>query len=74
MDFFGVGSNELLFIMLLAGIVLGPRRLAVMARETGKLIRNLKSYFSSLADELKAELDVLEEIKEVKEDLDIRFK
>ena len=53
MDIFGVGSNELLIIILLAVIVLGPERLVKVAREAGKLVRSVKAYFSSLSDELK---------------------
>ncbi len=70
MDLFGIGGFELLVIMLLAVIVLGPERLTRVMREAGKLIRNLKSYFSAFNDELKSELDVLDELKEVKKDLD----
>jgi len=66
---FGVGGNELLVILLLAAIVLGPERLVRSARELGKFIRNVKNYFSALTDELKAELDILDEIKEVGDDL-----
>ena len=69
MDVFGIGTNELLVILLLAAIVLGPERLARSAREIGKLVRNLKAYFGSLSDELKSELDVLDDLKKVKEDL-----
>jgi sec-independent protein translocase protein TatB len=69
MELFGVGSNELLVIVLLAAIVLGPERLAKTAREAGKLIRNLKAYFKSLSDELSTELDLLDEIKEIKRDI-----
>jgi len=66
---FGIGMNELVIIFLLAAIVLGPERLVRVAREAGKLIRNLKAYFASFTDELKSELDVLDEIKKVKDDL-----
>lgn len=69
MDIFGIGGTEVLVILLLAAIVLGPERLARTARELGKLIRNLKGYFGSLTDELKAELDILDELKEVRKDL-----
>ena len=62
MDIFGVGSNELLIIALLAVIVLGPERLVKVAREAGKLVRSVKAYFSSLSDELKSELEVLDDI------------
>jgi sec-independent protein translocase protein TatB len=69
MDIFGIGANELIVILLLAGIILGPERLARTARELGKFIRNVKNYFGALTDELKTELDVLDEIKEVKDEL-----
>ncbi|MCJ7433439.1 MAG: twin-arginine translocase TatA/TatE family subunit [Anaerolineales bacterium] len=68
-SFFGIGGNELIVILLLAAIVLGPERLARSAREIGKFIRNAKAYFSSLSSELKAELDVLDELEKVKKDL-----
>ena len=68
-NIFGIGMNEVIVIFLLAAIVLGPERLARVARKAGKFIRNLKTYFSSLSDELKSELDILDEIKKVKDDL-----
>jgi sec-independent protein translocase protein TatB len=69
MDLFGIGGTELLLVVLLAAIVLGPSRLARTAREIGKLIRNLKSYFRALTDHLGRELDLMEELKEVKDEL-----
>ncbi|MCL4529125.1 MAG: Sec-independent protein translocase protein TatB [Chloroflexi bacterium] len=69
MDIFGIGTDELLVIMLLAAIVLGPERLARLAREAGKLIRDLRAYFGSLSDELKNELDVLDELRDVKREI-----
>ena len=69
MNIFGIGENELLVILLLAGIVLGPERLVRLAHETGKFIRNVKAYFSSLSSELKSELDILDDLKDIKKDL-----
>lgn len=69
MEIFGVGQNEVLIIALLAVIVLGPERLVKVAREVGKLVRSFKAYFSSLSDELQAELEVLDEIKKETNDL-----
>lgn len=69
MDVFGIGGTELIVILLLAAIVLGPRRLAVSARELGKLIRNLKGYFQALSDDLGHELDLLSELKEVQQEM-----
>ena len=69
MDVLNVGGPEIIVLMLLAVIVLGPERLARVAREAGKLVRNVKAYFQSLSDELKTELDVLDDLKEIKRDL-----
>ena len=66
---FGVGGNELIVVLLLAAIVLGPERLIRTAREIGKFIRNVKNYFGALTDELKSELDILDNIKEIRDDL-----
>jgi sec-independent protein translocase protein TatB len=69
MDIFGIGGNELIVIILLAAIILGPERLARSAREIGRFVKNVKSYFTSLSSELKAELDILDEMEKVKKDM-----
>jgi sec-independent protein translocase protein TatB len=66
---FGIGGNELLVILVLAAVVLGPERMARTAREIGRFVRNVKSYLSSFSSELKAELDILDEVEKVKKDL-----
>jgi Tat protein translocase TatB subunit len=65
----GIGSSELIVIVLLATIVLGPERMLRAAREIGKLVKNIRAYTSSLSDELKAELDVLDDLEKIKKDL-----
>ena len=42
MDFLGIGSLELLAIMLVAFLVLGPMRMAEMARSLGNFIREVR--------------------------------
>ena len=69
MDLFGVGTNELIVLLLLAAIVLGPERLARTAHAVGKFVHDAKAYMGSFSDELKSELDVMDEIKKVGEDL-----
>jgi sec-independent protein translocase protein TatB len=66
---FGIGGGELVVVILLAAIVLGPERLARVAREIGRFVKNVKAYFATLSGELKAELDVLDELQKVKKDL-----
>ena len=70
MEIFDIGGTELILIVLLAVIVLGPERLVVTARKLGVYIKEVKGYFNIFADELKAEMDILEEIKDVKTELD----
>ncbi|NLG71240.1 MAG: twin-arginine translocase subunit TatB [Chloroflexi bacterium] len=77
MEIFGFGTTEVLVIALLAVVVLGPERMVRVMREIGKFIRNLKAYFSTLSDELKSELDLMDELKEInklKQDLDREMK
>ncbi len=69
MDVFGIGTNELIVIVVLAAVVLGPERVVRSAREIGKLVRNVKEYFGSLSDELKSELDVLDDLQKVKDEV-----
>ena len=66
---FGIGGSELVVILILAGIILGPERLARSAREIGKFVKNIKSYFAALSGELRAELDVLDEMQKIKKDI-----
>lgn len=69
MELFGIGTTEFIVVVLLAAIILGPHRLAITAREVGKLIRNLKNYFRALSDDLGRELDILSELKDVEREL-----
>ena len=69
MNVFGIGGNELVVILLLAAIILGPERLARSAREAGKFVRNVRNYFNSLTSELKSELEVLDDLQKVKKEM-----
>ncbi|MBN1535410.1 MAG: twin-arginine translocase TatA/TatE family subunit [Anaerolineales bacterium] len=71
MNIFGFGGSEILVILLLAGIVLGPERLARAGRELGKLVRNIKAYLNSMNEELKSELEILDEIKDIQKEMEI---
>ncbi len=51
---FGIGGQELILILLLALIVLGPRKLPEMAKTIGKALGE----FQRATDDLKKEIDV----------------
>lgn len=54
MNFFGVGGMELLVILLLGFIILGPRQLMSVAKGLGRTIselRNAMNQFTRLVDD-----------------------
>ena len=62
-----LGGAELLVILLVAFFVLGPDRTVRYARKTGKWLRVLKMYISSMTEDLKE--TVVEPLEELQEPL-----
>lgn len=64
---FGIGFQELLVIMIVALIVLGPQRLPEVARSLGKFYKEFKNAIddvkSSVANDIKSVKDIENEIK-----------
>jgi len=60
MDVLGIGGPELLLLLFLAGVLLGPRRLAELARDVGKFIRQLQALTGDLTKQINREIDLLE--------------
>lgn len=59
-SFFGIGLPELLVILLLAGLVMGPKRIQQVARTLGRVTAQLQSVSREFARQLNAELDALD--------------
>ncbi|NMB75340.1 MAG: twin-arginine translocase subunit TatB [Myxococcales bacterium] len=74
---FGIGTWELVVILVLALIVLGPEKLPDMARKIGRTVARLRR----TADEVKREIDLDgiqqdlsrdDDLRSLQEDLDVR--
>lgn len=57
MDIFGIGGPELLVIMVVMLLVLGPERMVDFARQAGKMWREAQLAVRSMADAATAKLD-----------------
>ena len=57
MDFMAVGTSEILMILLVAILVVGPNRIVEVARTIGKVMRNLRKASFDLTSTITKELD-----------------
>jgi len=57
MGFLGIGPWEILLIIILALIVLGPGKLTDFARTLGKTVRAIRKYSTDLTTAVTRELD-----------------
>lgn len=61
MEFLGVGYQELLLILVLMLVVVGPERLPGMAYQIGRAVRTMQTYARQVRDEFGDEIGYIEE-------------
>ncbi|PID86145.1 MAG: hypothetical protein CSB13_04435 [Chloroflexi bacterium] len=66
-SFFGIGIAELLVILFLAGIVMGPKRIRQVAFWLGKVTAKLQATSREFNRQLNAELSAIDEDGDIKE-------
>lgn len=68
-SFFGIGSMELVVILIIAGIVMGPERIAQAAKWLGKTTAYFQNVSRGFALQLRNELDTIDEKGDLREAL-----
>jgi sec-independent protein translocase protein TatB len=66
MGFFDIGLQEIILILVVVLIVVGPQRLPEIATKLGKMVRNFRKMTANLTVEMKKAMDVEQEAEEVK--------
>jgi sec-independent protein translocase protein TatB len=70
-EFLGVGWQEVLLILVLLLVVVGPERLPTVAYQLGRAVRTLQGYARAVRSEFSEELTYIEEqYKTVKGEID----
>ncbi len=60
MDFLGMGTGEILLIIIVALLIWGPNRIVEIARTLGKVVRNLRNMTADLTNVVTREIDLAE--------------
>ena len=58
MDFFGIGIGEVIVILILAIMILGPRKVPEIARTIGKMGRAFRKVTYDFTNEVTREVDL----------------
>jgi sec-independent protein translocase protein TatB len=53
---FGINGGELIILLLVVALVVGPERLPAFAEQLGRWVRGLRQYVSTAKDRVDAEL------------------
>src|SRR3970282_2722804 len=70
MDFLGIGLPDLIVVLIIAVIVVGPKCLPEVAVQLARLIRQLRGYATDVTSEMRSELNELtREYEQVRKEL-----
>jgi Tat protein translocase TatB subunit len=70
MDFLGIGLPEIILILVVTVIVVGPKRLPEVAVHLARVIRQLRGYATDVTSQMRSELDELtREYEQVRKEL-----
>ncbi|HID88223.1 MAG TPA: hypothetical protein EYP52_00730 [Anaerolineae bacterium] len=59
MEFFNIGSGELLFLVLLAILVVGPKRSVQLMQQAGRLLARLQQEWRTIQRDIMAEVQAV---------------
>ena len=63
---FGIGTSEILIILLIALIILGPKEIPKIARTLGRTMREFQRATDELKHTIDAEIEIDEEVTDKK--------
>lgn len=61
---FGIGFQELLLILVVALVVLGPQRLPEVAKSLGKFYREIRGSIDEVKDSITKDISTIKEIQQ----------
>lgn len=71
MEFLGIGYQEMLLVLVLLLVIVGPERLPGLAYQIGKAVKTMQRYARAVRDEFSDELSYIDDqVKTVKGELD----
>jgi Tat protein translocase TatB subunit len=70
MDFLGIGPPEIILVLIIAIIVVGPKRLPEVAVHLARAIRRLRGYATDVTAQMRSEIDELtREYEQIRKEL-----
>jgi Sec-independent protein translocase protein TatA len=66
MELLSVGSGEILMILLVAILVIGPNKIVKFSRQLGQLSRNLKRMTTDFSSTISKEIDIVDKLADDK--------